>query len=195
MLGAPWGLGWLTRVFSPDREGESYSRAPLDVPFVMGLCWWRPCRDKTTAGHRPSRRCAILLPRWTGFRPVVKFSVLALLCLVGGLAAQAGPPNGPRVIDPRWHALRGATLIPAPGEKIDNATIVLRDGVIVSAGAGTEPPAGARVWDCSGLWVYAGLIEPYLPVDVPSPDTDAAHAHWNSNVMPQRSGARWRRRR
>lgn len=123
----------------------------------------------------------------TRLRPLHTLWFLVLVSLAGGLRAQADPPNGPRVVDPRWHALRGATLVAAPGEKIENATIVLRDGIVVSVAADAEPPAGARVWDCQGLWVYAGLIEPYLPVEVPSLETDAKQAHWNRKVMPQRS--------
>ena len=81
----------------------------------------------------------------TRSRPAFACLSLTLMLLASGLAAQSAPPNGPRTVDPRWHALRGVTLVSAPGSVTENATVVLRDGVIVSVGADEEPPAGARV--------------------------------------------------
>ncbi|TVQ33985.1 MAG: amidohydrolase [Phycisphaeraceae bacterium] len=103
------------------------------------------------------------------------------------LHAQTAPLDGVREVDPRWHAIVNATLVPRPGERIDDATIVLRDGVVVSVESGAEPPAGARVWDYDGLTVYAGLIDAHIPVEAPRPGADAPGAHWNSRVIAQRS--------
>ncbi|MBL0921079.1 MAG: amidohydrolase family protein [Phycisphaerales bacterium] len=114
-------------------------------------------------------------------------STLALAAVIGAAIAQPAPPNGPRPVDPRWHALTGATVTTRPGETIENATIVIRDGVIVSVGAGGAAPNGARVWDVSGLHVYPGLIDAHVPVDAPAPDAKAPGAHWNDRVIPQRS--------
>lgn len=111
---------------------------------------------------------------------------------VFGTAPQSGaqpvePFNGPRQIDPAWHALVRGTAVPAPGERIEHATIVIRDGVIVSIEAGGAPPEGALVHDCTGLTIYAGLIDPYVPVDAPRPDAKAPGRHWNSLIMAERS--------
>lgn len=97
------------------------------------------------------------------------------------------PANGPRRVEPGWHALVNATVHPDPGNVLERATVVIRDGVIVSVEAGASPPAGATVWDCTGLHVYAGLIDPYVEVETPKPDPGAPGAHWNPRVMPQRS--------
>jgi len=103
------------------------------------------------------------------------------------VTAQPGPTEGIRKVDPRWHALVGATVITEPGNTIDNATVVIRDGVIVSIKANASPPEGARVWDYSGLTIYPGLIEAHLPVSAPKPDENAPGNHWNAKVTPQRS--------
>ncbi len=113
--------------------------------------------------------------------------VLGLCSCPSPGTAQSPPANGPRHVDARWHALVHATLIPAPDERIENATVVLRDGVITAVGAGIAPPPGARVWDCTGRVVHAGLIEPYLEVAAPPPAELAENAHWNPVVTPQRS--------
>jgi len=112
----------------------------------------------------------------------------ALSLAAAALAAAPAPPaNGPKPVDPRWHALTGATAVVRPGQTVENATIVVRDGVITAVEPGAEPPAGARVWDLSGHTVYAGFIEPYHEVETPAPDENAPGAHWRSNVTPQRS--------
>ncbi len=111
----------------------------------------------------------------------------ASLVLTGSTDAQPAPPNGPRGVSADWHVLTHATLIPRPGELVEDATIVVRHGVIVSVAKGGEPPAGAREWDCTGLTVYPGFIDAYVPTDAPAPDVKAPGAHWNAKVTPQRS--------
>ncbi len=118
-------------------------------------------------------------------------AVAAVGAIVGAVAptgfAQTGPTAGIRNAVPNWHALTGARVVSSPGDVLDNATVVIRDGVIMSVTANGAPPEGARVWDCSGLTIYPGLIESHLPVKAPAPDTDAAGLHWNAKVTPQRS--------
>ncbi len=117
---------------------------------------------------------------------------LAALAAIFGVAvpdgaAQQGPLEGIRKVDPRWHALIGATVVTEPGQTIENATLVIRDGVITSVTAGGPTPTGARVWDYSGLTIYPGLIEAHHPVKAPAPDAKSPGAHWNKKVTPQRS--------
>lgn len=100
--------------------------------------------------------------------------------------SQDAPLRGPRKVDPRWHALVGARLMAEPGVVIENATIVTRDGVIVSVASGGEVPEGARVWDYTGLVVHPGFIEPYVGVDADS--ADGLGEHWQTNmVRPERT--------
>ena len=112
------------------------------------------------------------------------------LLLAAGLAAplcaQGTPTNGPRAVDPGWHAIVHATLIPRPGEKIANATVVIRDGRIAAVGQGLAAPAGARVWEADGLFVHAGFLDGHVPVETPKPDRQAADTHWNARVLPNR---------
>lgn len=115
---------------------------------------------------------------------------VALFVTLSGqdVLAQDAPVRGPRKIDPRWHALVGATLLPEPGVVIENATIVVRDGVILSIEVGGAAPAGARVWDCEGLTVHAGFVEMHVGVDAPKPEADAFGGHWQTEMaVPQRS--------
>src|ERR1041384_2979350 len=113
--------------------------------------------------------------------------VLWILLLAVPLAAQGPPANGPQPNEPTWHALVNAELIPQPGKRIAKATVVVKDGRIVSVTENGAPPAGARVWDCAGLTIYPGLIDAFVPVDVPAPDPGAPDVHWCRSVLPQRS--------
>lgn len=97
----------------------------------------------------------------------------AVICVAAmPLAAWAQQPSewdtAPRENTPRWHALTGVTLVAAPGRVVNDATVVLRDGQIVAAGAGAAVPAGARVWALPGRRVYAGFIELASSVGVPA---------------------------
>ncbi|MGI9242218.1 MAG: amidohydrolase family protein, partial [Verrucomicrobiales bacterium] len=99
------------------------------------------------------------------------------------------PVEGLRENTPRVHALRGATVVPAPGKSIENGTIVLRDGLIEAVGgAALAVPADARVWDVSGMTIYAGFIEPWAKVEVADAEGGLAR-HWNKHVRPERFAA------
>jgi N-acetylglucosamine-6-phosphate deacetylase len=53
----------------------------------------------------------------------------------------------------------GARVVTAPGQVLENATIVIRNGLITAVGANVRPPAGARVWELKGQTVYPGFID------------------------------------
>lgn len=84
------------------------------------------------------------------------------------------------------HALTGIRLVPAPGKVIENATLVLRDGVVEAAGAGVEIPPDARVWERSGKTVYPGLIEIYLARPWPQGLRPEEAGHPDPRVHPER---------
>ncbi len=109
---------------------------------------------------------------------------VAFLTTIGG--AQTPPHNGPRPVDPGWYALTGAHLVVTAGTEVDGFTIVLRDGRITAVDR-QPPPAGATVIDCAGLSIYPGLIDPFVPTDVPALAADATDQHWNPMIQPQRN--------
>ena len=56
-------------------------------------------------------------------------------------------------------AITGGTVYPASGAKIDNATVLIRDGRIAAVGTNVAVPAGATRIDAAGKWVTPGLID------------------------------------
>jgi imidazolonepropionase-like amidohydrolase len=77
----------------------------------------------------------------------MRWTVLAVLILVG-----AADPAKPL-------AIKNATVVVAPGQSLDKASIVLRRGLIENVGPDIEIPRDAEVLDGSGLTVYAGFID------------------------------------
>ncbi|MEZ6234173.1 MAG: amidohydrolase family protein [Phycisphaerales bacterium] len=135
-----------------------------------------------------------------GFALLLAFSGVPALAQTG-TSPLAAPPNGVREGESSWHALVGATVHVAPGQTLEAATVVVRDGRIVSVRAGSdtdgdgEPdapaaPAGARVWDCDGLHIYAGFIDPFVEVDAPVEPAGSPGLHWSSLIVPQRDATR-----
>jgi imidazolonepropionase-like amidohydrolase len=91
-------------------------------------------------------------------------AMLLVLCSVPGVAAaieQLRPP-GNRPLEASVHALVGARVVISPGNELEKATIVLRDGRIVAVGAEAPPPAAARVHDMAGTTIYAGFIDAHV---------------------------------
>jgi imidazolonepropionase-like amidohydrolase len=56
-------------------------------------------------------------------------------------------------------AITGGTVYPVSGPKIENATVVIRDGRIAAVGANVAVPQGATRIDAAGKWVTPGLID------------------------------------
>lgn len=55
-------------------------------------------------------------------------------------------------------AIVGGTVYPANGPKIENGTVLIRDGKIVAVGANVVIPTDARRVDARGKWVTPGFI-------------------------------------
>ena len=52
-----------------------------------------------------------------------------------------------------------ATILTAAGERMENASILLRDGKVAATGPAIEPVPGAIVVDGRGKWITPGLID------------------------------------
>ncbi len=116
-------------------------------------------------------------------------SLLSLSALLSsGLQAQQSsrtePVSGLRETSAGFHALVGARVVTAPGQVLNNATIIIRDGLITQVGTNVQPPAGARIWQLEGQTVYPGFIDANadLGVDAVPEGGDVGPTHWNPQV-------------
>lgn len=72
-------------------------------------------------------------------------------------------------------ALRGATVVVAPGKQLENATVLVEDGRITSVGDPTAAvPPGTREIDATGMFVYAGFVDGLTRVGIVDPGRNPA---------------------
>jgi imidazolonepropionase-like amidohydrolase len=115
--------------------------------------------------------------------------LLALLGSVPGTAiaqqtTRTEPVTALRENPVRLHALVGARVVTAPGQTLERATVVIRDGLVEAVGANVEPPPGARVWELGGHTIYPGFVDAHADLgmdDVPE-EGDVGPTHWNPQV-------------
>jgi imidazolonepropionase-like amidohydrolase len=123
------------------------------------------------------------------FVPLPLRSLLGIgLLLASGVGAQqtsrTEPVTGLRANATGFHALVGARVVTAPGQVLDNATIVIRNGLITAVGQNVPAPAGARVWNLPGHTIYPGFIDAHadLGMDAVPQGGDIGPTHWNPQV-------------
>ena len=88
--------------------------------------------------------------------------------LLLGLATTATAQLGERAI-PGVYAITNARVVPVSSPTLERATVVVRDGLIVSVGANAAVPADARVIDGSGHTIYPGFIDALTNLGIPAP--------------------------
>ncbi len=167
------GLGPRHRQHHRDaRARQSGRRGRLVGRSVLGLQQGRAGVQRGLAGVRPKRSEAAdwkptsiwvrRLPGWdserrsgrraqarrTGGRADGSDGMLAGLLTTGGLATGSA----------QTIAITGGTIYPVSGPKIENGTLLLRDGKIAAVGASIEIPSGATRVDAKGGWITPGLI-------------------------------------
>ena len=76
--------------------------------------------------------------------------------------------NGPDDFREGLHAFTNVTLYKDYKTKIENATLVIKDGKVIDAGAGVAVPAGAIVHDLKGKFIYPSFIDIYSDYGMPA---------------------------
>ncbi|RCS30164.1 amidohydrolase [Rhodanobacter denitrificans] len=123
----------------------------------------------------------------------LRAAALAVLLVVSaGIVANAAaslpaefPPDAfPSTYQPlpsQTTLIQHATIYTGTGERIDDGSVLLRDGKVAAVGKNIEAPAGAVVIDARGKYVMPGLIDVHSHLGVyPSP---AVEATANGNEM------------
>ncbi|MFV3129120.1 amidohydrolase [Niveispirillum sp. KHB5.9] len=81
-------------------------------------------------------------------------------------------------------ALTGATVLTGTGQRIENGTVILRDGKIEAVGAGLPVPAGATIVDATGRWITPGVIDMHSHLGVYASPAVKAHSDGNEITDP-----------
>jgi imidazolonepropionase-like amidohydrolase len=80
------------------------------------------------------------------------------LILIGGLVFALSLRSA-RAQSGEVYAITNARIVPITGPVIERGTIVIRGGKIAAVGRNVSIPAGARVINAQGMWVYPGFID------------------------------------
>ena len=114
---------------------------------------------------------------------------LGMLFELGSLALAA--PEIPGTPQSRPIAIIGATVHPASGPTVENATLLFSEGKIVAIGGKLTLPADVEKIEGAGKHIYPGLIEPHSQLGLLEIETvRATRDHWetgsiNPNVRAQ----------
>src|SRR6202045_1726003 len=90
----------------------------------------------------------------------------AIMLGAGRAAAQGG--------EPQYFAIRGATVVPVSGPRMENATVIISRGVIKAVSKDAAIPDEAWVIEGKGLLVYPGLIDSFTDVGIPAAPAPSA---------------------
>jgi len=104
--------------------------------------------------------------------PLRMVGIAALVALFASAVApnRAAAQGG----EPQTFAIRGATIVPVSGPRIENGTVLVAHGVITAVGKDVNFPQETWVIDGKGLTVYPGLIDSFTDVGLVSPPEGSA---------------------
>ena len=127
--------------------------------------------------------------------------ITALLCCgitSVGLSQEYFPKNdGVKIPDNSYTAFTNATIHVSPSKAIQNATLLIQKGKVVSVGKGVSIPENSVRVDLEGKSIYPSFIDPFSDFGVAKPKRamgggrsaqyDAAREgfYWNDHIMPE----------
>ena len=90
----------------------------------------------------------------------------------------------------RTYAITNVNVVQAPGKKMDMASVLIKDGLIVSVGKGISIPGDAIVIKADSMYLYAGFIDGLSRVGVARPKEEASRERVKDpgNPTPERAG-------
>ncbi len=115
---------------------------------------------------------------------MTRITKLILFLMLGTTlqAQETFPNNGAPDNTTGKYAFTNATIYKSYNQKIENATLVIESGKIVSVGAGVSIPSGAVVKDLEGKTIYPSFVEAYSNYGMP--EMKKAEGGWGGKPQP-----------
>jgi hypothetical protein len=88
----------------------------------------------------------------------LQLALLFVLTISHTLTFAQSDPTGESAVT-RTFALTNATVVAAPGNTMEEATVVVKNGLILSVGKNVQIPGNAEIIDATGLYVYPAFID------------------------------------
>jgi imidazolonepropionase-like amidohydrolase len=120
--------------------------------------------------------------------PIIMMKIL-LFALICPLALLAQDEKELRPVT-RTYAIINATIVQAPGRKVENGTVIIRDGLITAVGKGLAVPTDAITIKADSMFVYAGFIDGLTRAGVnkPKDEPNKEKIKDPGNPPPDRAG-------
>ncbi|WP_241695502.1 amidohydrolase family protein [Winogradskyella litoriviva] len=121
--------------------------------------------------------------------------LLVLMCSFSLFAQDYFPSNsGVIANNTNYTAFTNAKIHVSPTEVLDNATLLIKDGKVVSVGQSVTIPKNTTTIDLSGKTVYPSFIDLYTTFGVEKPKRQRGESqygpsrsgfYWNDHIMPE----------
>ncbi|HEY6976112.1 MAG TPA: amidohydrolase family protein [Chitinophagaceae bacterium] len=103
-------------------------------------------------------------------------SLCCFVCIVVK-AQETFPVNGVEDIRSDYFAFTNATIVKDPHTILQNATLVIKQGKIVSVGTSIPAPKDAAVIDCRGKYIYPSFIDLFSDYGMPALRSSPANSN------------------
>ncbi len=119
------------------------------------------------------------------------FPILCVLMVLSGknFAQETFPFNGVEDHRERYYALTGATVFTTYDKKVENATLIIRDGKVVSLQPAGPVPAGAVEIKANGKTIYPAFIDLYSSYGMPEPKAEGKEPEQQPQMLSNKKGA------
>ncbi len=99
-----------------------------------------------------------------------------------------------------YTAFINATIYVSPTQKVENGTLVIQNGKVVSVGKNVSIPQNAVTLDLKGSYIYPSFIESYSGFGIEKPKREGGGGrspqygpsregfYWNDHIMPEYNG-------
>jgi len=92
--------------------------------------------------------------------------VFLVVTFLNTKAQESFPINGIRDVRNSLYAFTNATIVQNEKTKIENATLLIKQGKIIAVGVGIAVPKEAIVINCAGKYIYPSFIDPFTDYGV-----------------------------
>lgn len=118
---------------------------------------------------------------------------LAIFWLIVGVsplfAQTTFPQNGVFDVRDAGFAFTNATIFKKYNEKLEKATLIVRNGKVEAIGVGIPIPKDVVVVDCNGKSIYPAFIEPFGALGMPEMRNDAPQGRQAPQMLSNKKGA------
>lgn len=131
----------------------------------------------------------------------ILLAAIAAIGISGKVLAQAeNPVNGVKDKRPEVYAFTNATIFQDADRKLEKATLIIKEGKVISVGQNVAIPKGAIVQDLSGKYIYPSFIDIYSEYGLDEikkgsgsrfdagPQIESAKKgayYWNQSIKPE----------